>query len=78
MPVTEDHPPPGSHNVRFGTAPDSRLGHQVADHNGGSAGVIRQPPITQRYEKKRGLAGDTPKRHRVDIVFVCSNISEGN
>ena len=27
-----DHRTPGSHNVRFGTAPGSRLGHQVADH----------------------------------------------
>jgi len=35
VPVSEITAPPASHNARFGTAPGSRLGHQVADHIGG-------------------------------------------
>jgi hypothetical protein len=44
---------------------------------GGSARVLLQPSMTQRYKMDGRLAGDTPKQ-RGDIVFDYSNVSEGN
>jgi len=43
----------------------------------GSARVLLRPSMTQRYKMDGWARSDTPKQ-RGDVVFDCSNISEGN